>query len=118
MRAPTRISRFRFSEVVEDPDGRTFLTEHEPFRYRERPDNIAHVVVDGDDLWTIAGTYYARSIVGGETLFWVVGDYQPEPVHDPTVALVPGSVVVVPSVRVVLEEILSEGRRASGVRLS
>jgi hypothetical protein len=116
VQTPTRISRYRFSFAVEDDAGRTYLTLPEPYLYRQLPDNVPHEVVDGDDLWSIAGKYYADAIPGGETLFWVVGHFQPEPIHDPTVALVPGTVVVVPSVRTVLEDILSEKRRAAGLR--
>jgi hypothetical protein len=38
-------------------------------------------------------------------------DFQPEPVVDPTLALETGSVVVVPSTRVLTEVILGESRR-------
>lgn len=116
MIAPTKISRYRFSQLVRDPEGRTHLTEPEPFRYRPLTDNFAHVVEEGDDLWTVAGQYYGATVLGGETLWWVVAHFQPEPILDPTLALVPGSTLVLPSVRTVLEEILSETRRAAGVR--
>jgi hypothetical protein len=109
-----RLPRVSFLDV--DEAGRSYLTEPERYVYRQLADNVAHVVVEGDDLWSIAGKYYAGSIVGGETLYWVIGDFQPEPVIDPTVAFEVGSAVIVPSVRTVLEEILSEKRRSAGVR--
>jgi hypothetical protein len=45
-------------------------------------------------------------------LWWVIADFQPDPVHDPTLSLEPGRVLVVPSIRTVQEEIFSETRRA------
>lgn len=115
MGTPTTISRYRLSTLLRDVDGRSYLTEAARYGYRELQDNIGHVVKDGDDLWTIAGRYY-QNILGGETLFWVIGHFQPVPIHDPTIALTPGSVVIVPSERTVREEILSERRRAAGLR--
>jgi hypothetical protein len=112
----TRISRYRFSRLVEDADGRQHLTESEPYWYRPLADNLVHVVQEGDDLCTVAGRYYGAAVLGGETLWWVVAQFQPEPILDPTLALVPGSTLIVPSVRTVLEDVLSETRRAAGVR--
>ena len=41
----------------------------------------------------------------------MIADFQPGPIHDPTLALDVGRALVIPSVRVVTEEILSEQRR-------
>src|SRR5215831_9867200 len=107
---PRRFSRFMFSAAVLDEAGRLFLTEREPFRFKALPDNRVHVVKEGETLFTLAGRYFAP-LQRPAGLWWVIADFQPEPVHDPTLVLEPGRAVVIPSVRVVTEEILSEARR-------
>lgn len=114
MGAPDRYSRYRFSLRAKDAAGRSFLTEPPKYGYRAYSDNIQHQVQDGDTWWSIAARYYS-SIERGALLYWLICDYQPVPIHDPTVPPETGSTVIVPSVRIVLEEILSERRRRSGV---
>ena len=108
---PRRFSRYTFSSAVLDEDERLFLTEREPFRFRALPDNRQHVVKEGETLFSLAGRYFA-SLPRPAGLWWVIADFQPDPVHDPTVALEPGRVLVVPSIRTVQEEVFSETRRA------
>jgi len=108
---PRRLSRYPFSTAVADEDGDLVLHGGDPFRYRKFADNVEHVVREGDTLWTLAARYF-RGIDRPAGLWWVIADFQPEPIHDPTLALEPGTVLVVPSVRTVLEEIFSEKRRA------
>lgn len=103
---PSAYSRDRYCVGLTDEDGNLYLSTPEPFRYQDRPDNIPHVVVEGETWESIAAAEYGR-----EDLWWVGPDYQPEPVHDPTIALVGGSVLILPSWRVVFEEVLSEERR-------
>lgn len=104
---PTPTSRTRLCSGIIDDDGDLVLTDPEPFLYRELPDNITHPVVQADTWQSIAYRYY-----GDALLYWVVVDFQPAgPVYDVTVALVPGERVVVPSLRTVQEDILSESRR-------
>jgi hypothetical protein len=103
---PSAFSRDRFCVGITDDDGNLFLTDIVPFGYRDLPDNIPHTVVQGETWESIASREYGRA-----ELWWVIPDYQPEPVYDPTIALVGGSVLVLPSPRVVFEEILSEERR-------
>jgi hypothetical protein len=40
-----------------------------------------------------------------------IADFQPDPVHDPTLSLDLGRVLFIPSVRVVTEEVFAEARR-------
>lgn len=103
---PSFCSRDRFCAGITDDDGNLYLTDPEPFRYRDLPDNILHPVAQGETYESIAFATYGRA-----DAWWVIPDYQPEPVADPTIALVGGSVLVLPSPRVVEEEILSEERR-------
>ncbi len=104
---------FTWSYQMSSADNRRFLVDREPFLYRERPDNIVHVVNAGDTLWSLAGKYY-RGIPRPNGLWWVIADFQPQPIRDPTLKIPEGTVLVIPSVRVLREEIFSEKRRLSG----
>ena len=107
---PRRFSRFTFSAAVLDGNERLFLTEREPFRFQSLPDNRQHVVKQGETLFTLAGRYFAP-LPRACGLWWVVADFQPAPIHDPTLELENGQLLFIPSVRVVTESILSEVRR-------
>lgn len=107
---PRRFSRFTFSSGVLDDNERLFLTERDPFRFRALADNRQHVVREGDTLFSLAGRYFA-SLPRPSGLWWIIADFQPDPIHDPTLALDIGRVVLVPSVRTVIEEVFSERRR-------
>lgn len=103
-------SRYTFCEKWTSDDGTTFLDERKPFRYQVFDDNRVHRVVQGETLFTLAGNFFAsRQRPAG--LWWVIADFQPQPIHDPTIALIPGSLVVIPSERTVVEVILNERRR-------
>lgn len=103
-------SRYSFCEAREDSEGRQFLTDRAQFRFKALADSRVHVVSQGDTLWAIAGRYF-QPLPRPAGLWWVIADFQPNPIHDPTIQLVPGSVIIVPSVRTVLEEVLNERRR-------
>lgn len=107
---PRRFSRFTFSAAILDDDGRLLLTEREPYRFRALADTRQHVVQQGETLFTLAGRYFAP-LPRPAGLWWVIADFQPEPIHDPTLALDLGRLVFVPSVRVITEEIFAEARR-------
>lgn len=107
---PTLYSRHRFSSgVLDEDDEKLMLSDPLTFGYQERSDNILHRVAQGEDLFQIAGKYFS-SITRGCGLWWAIADYQPVPIHDPTIALAEGTIIVVPSVRTVLEEILNNSR--------
>jgi hypothetical protein len=99
-----------FTSAVQDDEGRLVLTDREPFRFRSLPDNRQHVVKEGETIFSLAGRYFAP-LPRPAGLWWVIADFQPDPIHDPTIALEPGRVLVIPSVRTVQEEIFSERRR-------
>jgi hypothetical protein len=71
------------------------------FTYRKFFDNVAHVCREGDTLWGISAQYYNEQFDRPELLYWIVADFQPIPIVDPTIAFSAGDVVQVPSVRVV-----------------
>jgi hypothetical protein len=107
---PRRYSRHMFSVAVLDEEERLFLTEREPFRFRPLPDNRQHVVKEGDTLFSLAGRYFSP-LPRPAGLWWVIADFQPDPIHDPTLSLELGRNLVLPSLRVVTEELFSEKRR-------
>jgi hypothetical protein len=107
---PRRFSRYTFSSAVLDEDERLVLTDREPFRFRALPDNRQHVVKEGDTLFSLAGRYFAP-LPRPAGFWWVIAEFQPDPIHDPTLSLEIGRVVLVPSVRTVVEEVFSEKRR-------
>lgn len=86
------------------------LYGEEPFRFKAFEDNREHVVREGDSLFTLAGQYFERE-PRACGLWWVIADFQPEPIHDPTLALEVGRVLMIPSMRTLTEEVFSERRR-------
>lgn len=116
---PRRFSRYTYSTAFleELPDGtRTgalILSDPEPFRFRPFRDNRIHVVKDGDSLFTLAYKFF-RPLPRPSGLWWIIADFQPDPIHDPTLRLAKGTPLVIPSVRTVIEEVFSEKRRDEG----
>ena len=90
--------------------GELFLEDREPFRYRNLKDNRVWPVKEGDTLHRIAATVYAPlgklPITSAATLWWVIADFQPIPIHAPTIRLTPGDTLILPSLRVVETRIL------------
>lgn len=108
MRLPIT-SRYGFSAASVDESERLFLDQRVFFRYRALDDNRVHQVKSGDTLWRLAGRFFhPQPRPAG--LWWVIADFQPIPIHDPTLLLVEGSLLVIPSLRTVMTRILSESR--------
>ncbi len=110
---PGKFSRFAYAFGRRDPDDagqRTYLTDRVRFFFIPLADNIQHVVVDGDTLWNLASRFYAPIQRPGG-LWWVIADFQPDPIHDPTIRLETGRLMIVPSLRTVTEQIFSSSRR-------
>lgn len=110
---PRRFSRYTFCTAELDDRGRLLLSEREPFRFRAFSDNRQHLVREGDSVFSLAGRYFAP-LPRPSGLWWIIADFQPEPIHDPTLTLELGRIVVIPSIRVVTEEVFSEARRQDG----
>lgn len=91
-------------------DERLFLSDRVPFPYVDLSDNRVHTVKGGDTLWNLASRYFAPlgqlPDISAATLWWVIADFQPQPIHDPTISLVQGEQLIIPSVRTVQERIL------------
>lgn len=106
-------SRFRFCQAVRMADGTMMLTDREPFRFVELPDTVVHKAQKGESWWSIAATYYnAPGLLENPTdLWWVIADFQPEPVVDPTIAIQGGQLIFVPSLSAILLHVFDEDRR-------
>lgn len=109
---PRANSRYRHCRGILDEDGNTLLTEREPFGFRRFADTLEHRVVEGDSLWGLAAQYYA-ALERPAGYWWVLADFQPEPIVDPTLALEVGRVLMIPSLRVLTDVILGDRRRGS-----
>lgn len=106
---PRLYSRHAHTFATDDGAGRAFLAPRERFTFRELDDNVVHTVKEGDTLWNIAARLYARlsnGVWSAANLYYVICDFQPQPIHDPTVKLVPGQQLVAPSERVVRDRVL------------
>ncbi len=109
---PRRFSRNTFvSLVLDDATELLSLTDREPFRFQDFTDNEAHRVREGDSVFSLAANRY-RQFERASGLFWIIADFQPDPIHDPTVELVPGIILFIPSIRTVIEEIFSSSRES------
>ncbi len=111
--APRTGSRHSFTLGVRDELGRRFLTEREPYGFRGHADTRVHVVAQGDTLFDLAGRYFAP-LPRACGFWWVLADFQPDPIIDPTLELPVGRRLFVPSLRVVTDVILGEPRRTTG----
>lgn len=102
---PGSASRYLGSVGAYDDAGAMYLADREPYRYAPKLQGvIRHVVAEGDSLPGIAYRYYAGlqgvggadSVWGPEHLWWLIAEFQPVPILDPTLGVTPGSVLYVP----------------------
>lgn len=103
---PRVLSRYLISTASRDDAGRMVLSDREPYRFANFPDNRTHTVVAGDTLFHVAGRYFAP-LSRACGFWWVIADFQPDPIVDPTLELDVGRVLVIPSVRTLTDVILS-----------
>lgn len=108
---PQQFSRHFFTAGIKDAEERLYLTDREPYRFKDLKDNRFHLVRVGDTLHTLADRFFAGVVSNPALLFWVLCDFQPEPIIDPTLTLTPGRTLAIPSIRTLTEEIFSEARR-------
>lgn len=108
-----RWSRYQWCDIETDEVSRRYFTERPVFSYRDLPENRLHVVTEGQRLWQLCQLYYPNIPRNG-TLFWVVADFQPEPILDPTLDLKAGTLLVIPS-EATVESLVFAGARRSFV---
>jgi hypothetical protein len=105
-----RFSRFTNSIARRNTDDQLYLGEREPFVFQELPDTIYHIAREGDTWFNLAGLYY-RGMPRGCGLWWALCDFQNPMVIDPTLRIVPGTLIAIPSESTVRELILAPDRR-------
>ena len=105
-------SRHEFTNAFDDIiTGKRILSSRVPFRFQDRSDNIRHTAGSGETLFTIAGKLFKGMIDRPAGFWWIIADYQPEPIIDPTLKIPDGTVLVAPSERTIQEEIFNPKRR-------
>jgi nucleoid-associated protein YgaU len=103
------LSRYKFSEVLQDSDENAYTEDREPPVYEAgRLDDILHTVKGGDTLISIAQTYYWDLTEYASELWWVLADMQPTPIINPFALLKPGLLIIVPAPERVTAEILAQ----------
>jgi hypothetical protein len=106
---PRKFSRHTFCRAYTDATGALVLTDPVPFRFKNYSDNRHHTVQGGETLFSIAGAEF-KSFYRPNGLWWIIADYQPNPIHDPTLKLAEGTILVIPSDRTIFEEIFDTKR--------
>ena len=101
------LSRFKFADIAEDSDGNAYLEDREPITYIDRPDNVLHIVNEGDTLDSLAQRYYWYIDDDAAQFWWAIAEYQPDPIINPFVPLKPGRLIVLPSPQHLSSEILA-----------
>jgi len=89
-------SRYKHATIIRRDDNVLYLSLRPRISYFGGYDEILHKVLLGDTLHNIASRYY-NAFPDAADLWWIIADFQPEPINDPTVRLEPGSWIVVPA---------------------
>lgn len=109
---PKLYSRHSYTYAYQDDSGDVVLSIPEPYRFRDFGDNRVVTVVEGETLFGIAGREFSGDFERPAGFWWIIADFQPEPIHDPTIRLEGGRKLYIPSVRTIREEIFSPSREA------
>jgi hypothetical protein len=91
------LSRYRVAELIKDADESLSWTVPRTLEYNGGADDDIHHEVQLGDTWHLLAHKFYGPDFGGARLWWAIVDYQPTKVIDPTVALKPGDIVVIPS---------------------
>jgi nucleoid-associated protein YgaU len=103
-------SRYRYCTAFRDSGAQLVLDEREPFRFADATDNRWHTAVDGDTWWSLAHRYFA-GFPRACGLWWLLCEYQPVPVVDPTLRVQPGATIAIPSERLLRLYVFSADQR-------
>jgi nucleoid-associated protein YgaU len=97
---PDAFSRYKFvAQVQDDSDtgnDELFFGTRKPIQFVDSPDNTFHIVQGGDTLENIASRFF-RGFPEPATLYWVIAEFQPIPIIDPTLRLQPNQMLIIPS---------------------
>ena len=78
----------------------TYFGTREPITFTDDRNNIIHIVEPGDTLESLAEQFF-DAYPDAANMWWVLAEFQPTPIQDPTLRLRPGSMLVIPSNTVV-----------------
>jgi hypothetical protein len=101
---PRAGSRHSQCIAYRDEEGRTLLTEREPYRFHDHGDTRVHTAAQGDTLFSLAGRYF-EPLPRACGFWWVIADFND--VVDATLELEIGRRIFIPSVRTLTEVILA-----------
>ena len=103
----TTNSRYMMSNVLSrDSDEAVYTSMRDRFIFDSSIDGIIqHVVQEGETLQLLAQKFYGNT-PGAAQYWWALADFQRDPIHDPTVVLETGSIVYIPPLRYVHEDLL------------
>lgn len=109
-----RNSRYQHSTTYTDTAGCRFLTEPPLIPYVDSLENRVHVVTGGERLQDIAHRYFKD--LGDDTfpaaaLWYIVAQFQPTPIIDPTLRLADGLRLYIPSKTYVTARVFAKSRR-------
>jgi hypothetical protein len=108
-------SRYILSKVYYDNETNELsLGPRDRFLYTDVEGIIPHVVSDGDNLWSLAAKYYGSEQEDETNYWWVIAEFQPKPIIDPTLRLEAGIIILIPPLSWIQEGLASN----SGVDLS
>ena len=108
--APKKMSRYEFCRI-ERVDGVRRLTERVLVRFVSRSDSTEYVASDGDTWWHLAHAAYEGLTDRPAGLWWVLADFQPVPVVDPTLKIEAGTVLQIPSWDFIQDVVFASSRR-------
>ena len=92
-------SRYMLGNLFRRESDNAIYTELRPrLSFEDRDDVIMYEIQAGDTLFSIAQRAYSQGQSEDAAHFWwAIADFQPEPINDPTIALVPGEYLLIPS---------------------
>jgi hypothetical protein len=106
-------SRYIGSTGFIDSSGNLFLSDRTRFPFQNLADNEVYTVKGGETLRSIAARKYASLTViprfYAASLYFLIADFQPddfEELQDPSIPLIPGTTLILPSERTVSDQIL------------
>lgn len=92
-------SRYKHARAFLDDsntDQVTYLGTREPITYVDDRENSMHVASDADTLEALADRLF-DGFDNPQSLYWVIGNYQPTPIMDPSRRLKAGTILIIPS---------------------
>ena len=88
-------SRYKHAVLMQDSTQHLYLDLRATLDYLSAEETVFPVTA-GDTLQNIAARVFA-GLPNAAMLWWVIADFQPEPIIDPTVELTEGDWLVIPS---------------------